>query len=371
MIATLDEEITAFMKLTPHREQGRFFSTRIGPGQSWNWFESNMNSRESSDKSYLRVKGIKDGSANELLLDTSWVESLDLNLIQADSFTHLELEWYSNDSLWHTTPQLNFWRVYFEGLPDLAINNGGTEEVEEDTLQQGERLVLNIGIKNIGEGEMKPCKALIEILDEGSQSQEYILEIPLLAEDEMYQLKLNINTRNLLGEHKVIVRVNPEESPRERQYDNNVGAFDFYIKPDLANPILDVSFDGYRISDGDIISPRAVIEIKLIDENPWLRLNDREVFKLKLKRPGEYDFENVDIYSDEFEFIPDSLNSGTNNAARLIWNANFTKEGYYKLNVQAQDESGNDSGFEEYEISFRVVFANSLSDFVATTQSNE
>ena len=62
-------------------------------------------------------------------------------------------------------------------------------------------------------------------------------------------------------------------------YFNNIGIKRFYVGGDTQNPILDVTFDGVHIMDGDIVSPNTEIVMQLKDENQFLLLNDPKIFK--------------------------------------------------------------------------------------------
>ena len=56
----------------------------------------------------------------------------------------------------------------------------------------------------------------------------------------------------------------------------------FNINRDKINPILDVTFDGVHILNGDLISGKPQITVQLHDENRFLALNDTAKFKVYL-----------------------------------------------------------------------------------------
>lgn len=53
----------------------------------------------------------------------------------------------------------------------------------------------------------------------------------------------------------------------------------------MTNPILDVTFDGQHILNGNIFYCKAANLIKLKDENRYLALNDTSKFKVYVKSP--------------------------------------------------------------------------------------
>jgi hypothetical protein len=120
---------------------------------------------------------------------------------------------------------------------------------------------------------------------------------------------------------------------------------------DKVNPVLDVTFDGIHIMNGDIVSAKPHILIKLKDENKFLALNDPSDFKIFLKRPGKTVYDSISFSNSNLLFEPAVL---PNNSCKI----NYTpvlSDGIYELKVQASDRSGNASGNAEYRISFEVV----------------
>ncbi|MBK7817470.1 MAG: hypothetical protein IPJ60_07805 [Sphingobacteriaceae bacterium] len=61
----------------------------------------------------------------------------------------------------------------------------------------------------------------------------------------------------------------------------------FKVDKDITNPLLDVTFDGIRILNGDLVSAKPNVLITLKDENKFLALNDTAAFTVYLKYPGQ------------------------------------------------------------------------------------
>jgi hypothetical protein len=149
------------------------------------------------------------------------------------------------------------------------------------------------------------------------------------------------------------VEANPNNDQPEQFRFNNLGSLNFYVGSDNINPLMDVTFDGVHILNGDIISPKPEILIQLKDENPYLALNDTSLFQVFLKRPGSNVTQAVYFNTTpEMEFIPGSL---PDNKARIEWRPNFASDGKYELTVRAKDRSSNASGSVQYSISFEVI----------------
>ncbi len=121
--------------------------------------------------------------------------------------------------------------------------------------------------------------------------------------------------------------------------------------------MLDVTFDGLHILDGDVVSARPEILVNLDDENTTLLLDspgDTVHFKVFLTDPS-----NVTrrIYFREgtldiMQFIPAN---GPSNISKIMYRPVFGLDGNYTLTVQASDISRNQSGDNDYKVSFEVI----------------
>jgi hypothetical protein len=56
----------------------------------------------------------------------------------------------------------------------------------------------------------------------------------------------------------------------EISYLNNYFKQSFLVKGDQLNPFLEVTFDGIRIFNRDIVSPNPIIRISSVDKNQYL-----------------------------------------------------------------------------------------------------
>jgi flagellar hook assembly protein FlgD len=180
-----------------------------------------------------------------------------------------------------------------------------------------------------------------------------------------FDLRFSTLNRQLEGLTQLIVEVNPGGRLPELHLFNNRYLQPFYVKVDRENPLLDVTFDGKRIIDGDIISPKPEILVQVNDENPYLALNDSANFELYFRKgvTAASDFERIFIASDpRVLWQPGQL---PENKARLYFYPGkeaALEDGEYTLRVQGRDQKGNSAGKGEnfYEIRFRVENASTI-----------
>ena len=143
----------------------------------------------------------------------------------------------------------------------------------------------------------------------------------------------------------------------EQYHFNNIANKYFFVQGDITNPLLDVSFDGRYIMNGEIISAKPEILIKLKDENKYLALNDTSLFRIYLSdlttgTEKRVYFGLQENPEETIEWTPAAL---PDNSCKILYKPIFTKDGMYRLKVQAVDVSGNESGENDYSIDFEII----------------
>ncbi|MBC7411990.1 MAG: hypothetical protein H7331_06005, partial [Bacteroidia bacterium] len=165
----------------------------------------------------------------------------------------------------------------------------------------------------------------------------------------------SIPTVGKAGSNTLWLEANPNADQAEQYHFNNYLAVPFKITKDNQNPLLDVTFDGQHILNGDIVAPSPMIELQVKDENKFLLLNDTNNVTLSLKRPNSSTYERL-YYSNTtnytMQFVPAQSSA---NKARVLLQANALSDGVYTLSAQSTDRSNNRSGTTNYEVSFEVI----------------
>jgi hypothetical protein len=122
--------------------------------------------------------------------------------------------------------------------------------------------------------------------------------------------------------------------------------------------MLDVTFDGVRILNGDLVSAKPKIMIKLRDESKFLALNDTALATVFIQYPGPNGrLKRFNYLSDTLRFIPADVSSG-NNEATIEFNPAFLDDSgsdYYTLIVRGKDRAGNPAGNLDYSVKFQVI----------------
>ena len=348
---------TLFTKWT----KGYVQSELIGPAVKWGSLHWHQRGLEASvpDSVSLSVLGIKQNGQTDTLIynlprDSSDIFNLE-SRIDASVYPYIKLHAKMRDDSLHTPPQMKRWQVLFEGVPETALDPSMHFVFHDDTIQEGDKITLSVAAHNIGLYDMDSLLIKYWIVD----NQHAIHPLgsfrhrPHPAGDVMFDT-ITAPSMGLDGHNSLWVELNPNHDQPEQTHFNNLGEINFFVTKDKINPLLDVTFDGVHILDGDIVSAKPEIQITLKDENKFLALNDTSKFRVYLIQPGST--AQTRIYfgpgQEVMQFYPASL---PNNSCKIIYKPELPDDGVYKLMVEAQDMSRNESGSNDYIISFEVI----------------
>jgi len=337
----------------------------IGPAKNWNSLKWNLlNENMDEDTSFVSVTGISPTGAETLLFPRIQARDTIISGIDATQFPYLRLTFQTEDIVNRTAPDLEYLRVLYEGLPDAAINTNIAYEFYNDTIQQGEPLLFEMAIENITLSDMDSLLIEVSIIQKrNNETTTHQKRIAPLTKGDTQIANFTIDSKNLSGLQQFIFEINPEEDQPELYKFNNFAVREFFVSGDTENPLLDVTFDGQHIMNGDLVSAKPIINISLTDENEFLLLNDTSNYQLFLKYPGESIARNIAFDADFVTFIPSTTNDATN-TSRIEMNPTFTVDGQYELSISSSDVSGNTSGKIDYRIVFEVITKTAISNLV-------
>lgn len=336
--------------------EGKVTSIPLQRGKRWlrlEWAEE----KEDTDISTLYVLGqLANGNLDTLKVIQS---DYDINLtsINPDKYPQLYLVYDISDTKNKTAPQLKFWRVRSSELPDLAFNTNTRALATRDTVNAGEIIKVNYNLENLTGQGMEAPLVRYTLIDEDFRQIVNSKRISSINGMSNLDISYDLSTDQLAGNYQLIIEVNPKLAIPELTECNNFGFASIYVRPDLRNPFLDVTFDGKHIVNGQRIASTPEIEISLRDENEYVLLNDPNDFDITLFYPQVLEW-RVDSSSSAVQWIP--ATKGSENEAKFILRPNLTQKGIYTLVAQAKDIAGNQAGNQAYRISFEVNFDNEL-----------
>ncbi len=367
-IGTLSSEIlTSIYNFQAFRQSGAVTSLSIGPSKEWKSIHWKNFSEDIVDSDQLRyeIYGVS-SNFNESLLMVSTSRSIDtsISFINANDFPVLKVKQINNDNLNKTPAQPNYLQVTYRPVPEGTIVPT-TFTSFKDTVETGEKIRLSSGFRNISDVAFDSVKVIMTVTDETNQTRlVYDQKRRPIAVGDSIVVDYLLDTKDIKGTSSVFVNFNPDFAQPEQYLFNNYQTIPLSVTPDKTPPNLDVTFDGVRILNKDIVSAKPFIVMTLKDDSRFLALNDTSLFTIRLKMP-DGTLKNVRFDGDTLKFIPASLDAvGKENAATVHYRPHLSQDGEYELIVYAKDRSNNASGTIDYSVAFEVVNKSMISNLL-------
>lgn len=354
--------LNQFDSITTKWRNGRVVSELIGPSSKWNSIHWRVQSLESTggDTTVLKIVGVRKSGQIDTL-KTLTQDSLDVfdlyNYADAQTYPYLKLVAFMYDNKFGTSPQLKRWQVLYDEAPECAINPLKGFASINDTLLEGDEVTFRFPIENISDKNFTDSLVISYWIENNDRVKIPLpdkLKVPPFNAGQILVDTVKLNTYQLKGSNALWIFVNPIQNARyqtEQYQFNNIGRYTFKVNKDVTNPLLDITFDGVRILNGDLVSARPNILITLKDENKFLALNDTAAFTIYLQRPDQSLQQRI-YFGQTLQFTPADL---PKNSCSIHYNPNFNVDGKYTLIVQAKDRSKNASASQDYRVQFEIA----------------
>ncbi|MBL7920636.1 MAG: hypothetical protein JNJ40_10005 [Bacteroidia bacterium] len=340
---------------------GYVASEIIGPSYKWNSLHWRVQSIDAlpGDTTILKLVGIRNNGQIDTL-QTFVQDSTDIlalyNYVDAAIHPYLKLVAFMKDNLNTTSPQLKKWQVLYDEAPECAINPLKGFASINDTLQEGDDVIFKFPIENIGVKNFDDSLVVTYWIEDNNRNQTPLpqkMKSKPFVPGQVFIDTVKVNSYQFVGNNALWIYVNPlsnSKYQKEQTQFNNIGRYQFKVSKDVTNPLLDVTFDGIRILNGDIVSAKPNILITLKDENKFLALNDTGAFSVLIQAPNQSTQQRI-YFAQGLQFTPANL---PKNSCSINYSPNFVTDGKYTLIVQAKDRSRNNSGTQDYKIQFEI-----------------
>jgi hypothetical protein len=333
---------------------GTLVSTIIGPAKNWNKLHFNIAGADKSgtDSFDLSIIGIAKNGKDTVLKSKILPQDTDISYIDAASFPNLKLHLELNDVSNRTPLQLKRWQITYNPVPEGSIINNRDFSYHADSISEGDTFSFSIPFINISSVLMDSVLVKYSFIHQNQEVFAKYKRFWPLSSGKSVVYSQQIPTKGYSGQNKINIMFNPDNDQPEQYLNNNSLTIPFVVSHDVANPLLDVTFDGRHIMNGEIVSAQPVITIASKDENPVLRQNDTATFEIYLKMPDAKPFHRYWFSGNKLTFYPAKDSFTT---AVAIFKPGLLADGSYTLKVQSFDKSGNPAGANPYLIDFKVV----------------
>lgn len=363
---TANENIELNVRLESNAPYGWMQSPQIGPTSKWDKTLWHWN-MQAADSSNLRVVGVAADGTERVIADSLTTGEYDLSAL---GIHNIKLRSFISDSVSKTPPSFDFWKVYYTPIPETAINIKQQFSFHADTLAEGDTLKLSIATENVSHSDMDSLLVRYTVHDvHNALVHSHDQRLAPHAAGSLAVGTESLSTVGMSGKYTVHAEFNPQSliSPQydqpERYHFNNIFEKPFVVKNDATNPLLNVTFDGARILNGEIVSAKPVIDIAVYDENKFLLINDTSMVEVylsggSLKSSAEQRIYFTDsLGREQIIFSPATPQNGK---AILTYKPAFVVDGTYTLRVKAWDRKRNTAEAADYQISFQIITHSSI-----------
>ncbi|MDP2175553.1 MAG: C25 family cysteine peptidase [Bacteroidota bacterium] len=357
-------------ELLGKRKQGSLKSEIIGPTTQWDWlhFWTSTEDSKLGDDFYIDVHAIANDGNDTVIFSNIVSSPVNLSSIDAKRFQNIYLEGHFWDDKNYTPSQIMHWRISNAEVPEGTLNPTLSNMPWRDTLQQGETFTYELAFQNISKLSFdKNLKYEVYVFNIDTKDTIYKnidFHKDSLLPNKFFKMGANLNTKQMKGRYAFFVKVNFNQFSRSLQPEltliNNSAIRYFFVEEDLINPLLDVTFDGKHITNGEIVSANPIITISSKDENKLNWQTDTAGIMIWLKKPNESVFQRIDFDSFGVKFFPATSKE---NLAKAEFEPKNLPDGIYTLKVQSKDANSTLAGTTEYLINFVVINEASTTNF--------
>ncbi|MCU0369507.1 MAG: C25 family cysteine peptidase, partial [Cyclobacteriaceae bacterium] len=269
-----EQVVTDTRTITGRRTEGLMKSPLIGPAQAWIQLQLKNPSLELSDTINFVIYGV-DSAGNETLITEEATHGYDLSQVSTSEFPYLRIEYRAEDEINLTPADWINWLVLYEPVAEGILLYD--EAVRMKTVQEGEPWSSAYRFTNISQKNFNgPLLVEVEIYSKDLQTRSFhTFEIDSPTPGASTLFDITSSTIGKAGANDVSVIVNNQIKP-EQYYDNNIVSISDHliVIADKIPPVLEVTFDGRLLINGDYTSPNPTIQIVLKDENEFLLQTD-------------------------------------------------------------------------------------------------
>ena len=215
-----------------------------------------------------------------------------------------------------------------------------------------------------------PLNARVSLRRGGQEVRSALVAAPgVLAAGASVTFPVRLDVRDLYGELTVQVEVNPvllnpNPQPELYRFNNLLTLPAFTVTDRNVPPVLDVAFDGRRILSGELVSARPIISVQMRDESTLRHISDSRYFTVLLQRPDRPTAEVIDLRGANVSFSADSTSRPGTTATLRFEPGKLASlpDGLYTLRVQGRDPGRLTAGTQDYQVSFEVKNASSITN---------
>ncbi len=337
---------------------GKISFPLIGPAKQWDslYYDFEI---ESDDTFGVSISGVDVDGNKSPFFNSGRVEKIDISTLDALQYPFLEIEFELGDEISLTPPEFKSLGVEFDPSPEGLVFAPDKTVI---TVQEGQDITATVGIRNVSDIAYEDSITVNFLLRNVNSGNVTAMQRTIAAPDpkDTVQTGFTLSSIGMVGANDLIVEYSSSDIEITKSNNRLFMQSHVTVEEDNVNPVLDVTFDGAYIMNGDIVSSDPVIFVRLKDRNPYLVKSDTSGIEIELKPPGEgATYQRVSMTDPKISWTTATADEDF----ELEYKPGPLEDGVHSLRVQASDETGNLVATEPFEIDFEVINESTVTHF--------
>lgn len=339
---------------------GSISSRLIGQALQWNQMQFSWQALNPEDSAIYALYAVNRNGSDSLIYSSTGAFSgvHAVSGLNAQLYPELRISTYASDRVQRTAPHIGLREVTFQPAMDVVADPARLFQFQTPVAQEGQMIEVQMAASNYTD---RPADSLLVrysvVLENKTIRTIGTIRAAPVPAGSFIPLQFTFSSEGMGGKNTLIIELNPDGDQNEIYVYNNFFYYPFTVMSDKVNPVLDVSFDGRRILDGEFVSPKPEIIISAKDNNPYFPMDSLGLFRVSYLTFAGQDSVVMLEGNPQIRFEPATT---AQNKAKIEYRPGTLQDGEYTLKVQSQDRMGNLSGDEPYTIRFRVLNENTI-----------
>jgi Peptidase family C25/Propeptide_C25/CARDB len=326
---------------------GSIVTEPVGPVAWWNNVNYDLYKPSDSGEYQAILLGFNSTSKLWDTLKVNTPTVYPLQNVSAKEYPKLKLSFTLTDSSLGSTEPMELRGVNFDyqQLPDVLFIRDDLQ-FSPDSVLQGFPITMTFKARNYGPTSIDSLNVSFYLNGEDSVIYSKVVSIP--ADSVSENISYTINSDQLLFDNEI--RAFGTTDQLEYFSFDNLIENNFFVVRDSIKPLFSVTFDGYEIISGDIVSAKPDVKIILEDNSPL---------------PLDTSFFTIVYNNKPLYFAQEELNYQytpyPNSKSEIHWTPELP-DGKHKLEILAKDASGNFFDSTSSRTTFFVFNESDLTD---------
>lgn len=296
--------------------EGVASTPEIGPVDNWDQIVWRFSEKQSHDNIYLTVYGIDASGAETIVFNNITSSSFNISSLNNSNYEKIRIEIHAEDSFGtglldsdRTSPQVDFLRVLFDPLPELALVSDHPSFVYNgDIIYQNEQLGIQIPIENTSTSLMGVTDIQFIVTDPNGNTSVQTQTVGPIPGKSTELVNFSFNPQNNEGDYTWELVLNGSESPEECYYFNNYASREFTVSNTVGS--LFVGLENFHVEKKDDTSLLSWNTLSEIDNSHFDVL--RSLDGLSFEKIGEVKSNGNSNVLSSYEFTDIEPESGKN-----------------------------------------------------------